>query len=149
MAGRGPTPKDPRRRARRNADQVQGTVIRFTRGVQPELPEEIDWPERTRAWWQMWAESPMAEHFMASDWDFLLDTALLHRAVWGFGDFGKLSELRIRVALFGQTPADRARLRIQFAEADDADGGQSRTQGQSARDRRGPLQLVPPVASGE
>lgn len=147
MAGRGPTPKDPRRRARRNADQVQGTVISFTRGVQPELPEEIDWPERTRAWWQMWAESPMAEHFMASDWDFLLDTALLHRAVWGFGDFGKLSELRIRVALFGQTPADRARLRIQFADADDADGGQSRVGGgQSARDRRGPLHLVPPAA---
>lgn len=160
MAGRGPAPKDPRRRARRNADSAATTVIKFERGPQPDLPQfdvqieengeltsrSFRWPEQTRTWWKMWADSPLSVHFMASDWEFLLDTALLHAQLWS-GDHRVSGELRLRVAKFGATPEDRARLRIQFAEADDADGGQSRTGGQSARDRRGPLHLVPPAAS--
>ena len=142
MAGRGPAPKDPRKRARRNADPVGATVIEFVRAEQPDLPVDVDWPEQTRAWWAMWAASPLAEHFMVTDWSFLLDTALLHAAVWGSGDFTKLPELRVRVAKFGATPEDRARLRIQFAEADDADGGSLRA-GVSARDRRGVLVSMP------
>ena len=161
MAGRGPAPKDPRRRARRNADPVGTTTIAFERGTQPELPEfdvqiQVDgelvsrsfhWPEQTRIWWQMWADSPLSDHFMAADWEFLLDTAILHAQLWS-GDHRVSGELRLRVAKFGATPEDRARLRIQFADADDADGGQPRTGGQSARDRRGPLHLVP-AAAGE
>ena len=143
MAGRGPTPKDPKRRARGARSEPTGvTTIIFAPGVQPELPDEIDWPERTRGWWGMWAASPLSQHFMESDWDFLLDTALLHAAVWGAGDFSKLPELRLRVAKFGQTPEDRARLRIQFADADDRDGGSSRDGGQSTRARRGPLTAI-------
>ena len=84
MAGRGPQPKDPKRRARgAKSDPMGTTVIEFVRADQPPLPDDLDWPDRTREWWQMWAESPLSEHFMASDWDFLLDTALLHRSVWG------------------------------------------------------------------
>ncbi len=142
MAGRGPAPKDPRRRARRNADPVGTTTIAFEKGEQPDLPEEIEWPDQTRAWWQMWADSPLSEHFMATDWTFLLDTALLHAAVWGSGDFSKLAELRVRVAKFGATPEDRARLRIQFAEADAGDGGAPRS-GTGARERRGALVSLP------
>lgn len=142
MAGRGPAPKDPRRRARANADPIATTIIKFEKADQPTLPEDIDWPPATVSWWRMWDESPLSEHFMTSDWSFLLDTALLHAAVWGSGDFTKLSELRIRVAKFGATPEDRARLRIQFAEADDADGGQQRVV-PSARERRGALVMLP------
>ncbi|WP_443701391.1 phage terminase small subunit [Prescottella equi] len=50
--------------------------------------------------------------------------------------------MRLRVAKFGATPEDRARLRIQFAAADEADGKRTRPAGGSSRDRRGPLKAV-------
>jgi hypothetical protein len=140
MAGRGPAPKDPRRRAR--SDQSAVTVIRFEASPQPSLPDGVDWPDQTRAWWQMWADSPLSETFMESDWSFLLDTALLHAAVWGDGERKLLAELRLRVAKFGATPEDRARLRMQFADADAADGG-SRVERAPSRARLGALVAVP------
>lgn len=121
MAGRGPRPKDPSKRLRRNKDPQPQTILRFEYAEQPELPEDIPWPERTRKWWAMWGEAAQSEFFSLTDWDFLLDTALLHAAVWGSGDLSKLVELRLRVAKFGATQEDRARLRMQFAEADAAD----------------------------
>jgi len=144
MAGHGPAPKDPNKRVRgRRSDPMGTTTIEFIRGEQPPLPGDIDWPERTRQWWAEWGRSSLSEHFTALDWDYMLDTALLHAAVWGAGDFSRLAELRIRVAKFGQTPEDRARLRIQFAEADAADGGQRQGVPQSSRERRGALVLLP------
>jgi hypothetical protein len=68
----------------------------------------------------MWARSPQSELFTESDWSELLDTALLHARLWR-GEVSVASELRLRVAKFGATPEDRARLRIQFAQADEAD----------------------------
>ena len=144
MAGRGPAPKDPRRRARRNADPVGMTVIAFQRGERPNLPDDVDWPEQTRAWWDMWAESPLSEHFMSTDWSFLLDTARLHAEFWQ-GDAKAAPELRLRVAKFGATPEDRARLRIQFAEANAGDGGQP-ARSTSSRARRGALLVLPTPA---
>ena len=154
MAGRGPAPKDPNRRARKNADPTALRVIRAEPIAQPELPDfdvqvEIDgalvsqsfvWPERTRSWWRMWGESPLSSDYTQTDWDFLLDTARLHAAFWS-GDTKQASELRLRVAKFGATPEDRARLRIQFAAADEADEKRAHTGG-SSRDRRGPLRAV-------
>lgn len=121
MAGMGPAPKPKGRRARRNADSVPTTILRFQEADQPPLPEGQPWPDETIAWWSMWAESPQAEHFGSTDWEFLKDTALLHAMLWGNGDTSVLAELRIRVAKFGATPEDRARLRMQFAEADERD----------------------------
>ena len=69
----------------------------------------------------MWVESPLASTFSESDWSFLMDTAVLHHQLWDMGDTSVMAELRIRVAKFGATPEDRARLRIQFAQADDAE----------------------------
>lgn len=121
MAGKGPIPKDRSKRIRRNRDPIPATILRFEQAEQPPLPDDIPWPDATRRWWQRWGDAPQAEHFSSTDWDFLLDTALLHASVWGAGDLGKLAELRIRVAKFGATLEDRARLRMQFAEADAAD----------------------------
>lgn len=139
VAGRGPAPKDPSRRARRNADPIPSTTIRFERGVQPELPEGYPWPQQTREWWRRWAESPLSDHFMQSDWDFLLDTALVHAELWA-GNIGAASELRLRVAKLGATPEDRARLRLSFAEADEKDA--ARPAGAGARERYGHLRSV-------
>lgn len=118
MAGRGPAPKDPSRRARRNDDGVTRTRLPLVRAAQPDLPQGADrWPARTREWWQTWRESPIAADFTAVDWEFLLETALLHARFWG-GDSSVAGELRLRVAKFGATPEDRMRLRIDFVDVE-------------------------------
>ena len=121
MAGRGPSPKDPNRRARRNSDPVPLRVIEARPVEQPPLPTfhveddgqlvEFQWPARTQEWWTMWAESQLSAEFTSTDWSELLDTAVLHAAFWS-GRTSVASELRLRVAKFGATVEDRARLRI-------------------------------------
>lgn len=148
MAGFGPAPKDPRRRARSNSDPIPTTVLRFEPAEQPPLPHPPEWlgawPAQTRRWWEMWGDSPQAEHLTGTDWDFLMDTAVLHAQVWGEGKVTLLPELRLRVAKFGATMEDRARLRMQFAQADDADA--KRIVVASSRERYGDLRSLP--ASG-
>ena len=134
MAGVGPRPKDSSQLVGHGAAKSRDAVLKIipiTPIEQPELPEfdvqvEIDgqmtfrrfkWPERTREWWKMWGESPLSADFTETDWSELLDTALLHAKFWN-GDHKIAPELRLRVAKFGATPEDRARLRIQFATAD-------------------------------
>ena len=119
MAGRGPAPKPPDQRARRNKDPIALKVIEAEPVSQPDLPDG-DWHPRTMDWWRMWGESPLSTEFTANDWSELLDTALIHTAFWS-GDTKQAAELRQRAAKFGATPEDRARLRIQFAAAEEAD----------------------------
>jgi hypothetical protein len=160
MAGMGPPPKPGDRRARRNKDQAPQTLLRFEQAEAPELPDfrinsddglvEFVWPERTREWWAMWQASPQAEHFGSTDWEFLLDTALIHAKVWA-GDLSAAPELRLRVAKFGATMEDRARLRMQFAAADEADAARPAA-GEDARARYGSLRMLPggkPKAAGD
>jgi hypothetical protein len=127
VAGRGPAPKPADRRARTNRSDTPVTVLRFEPGKQPSLPDDFPWPDRTRNWWAAWQRSPYAEHIDEMGWHELLAAALLHADVWGNYNLDRLPELRIRVAKFGITMEDRARLRIQFADADDADKGAGAT----------------------
>jgi hypothetical protein len=123
MAGRGPAPsKDRSQRVRPGSNvpvtktvTADGTLrgAPLPRGV---LPDGEQWHPRTRAWWRTWRESPQAQTFTATDWDFLLDTALMHHTMWLRGRWEFASELRLRAAKFGATPEDRARLRIQVTE---------------------------------
>lgn len=151
MAGRGPAPKDPSKRARRNSDPIPLRVLVAETVPQPDLPCGVpsvddgemlmaDWPEQTRTWWQMWADSPLSNDFTSTDWSFLLDTAMLHAAFWR-GEIRVAGELRQRVAKFGATPEDRARLRITFAAADEAE--EKRPSRPAARERRGVLKALP------
>lgn len=147
MAGRGPAPKPASRRARRNADPQPQTILRFQPCGQPELPPlpgGFEWSEQTKDWWFLWGQSSQAEHFSSTDWSFMQDTALVHQDVWGFGNLDRLPELRLRVAKFGATLEDRARLRMQFAEADDADSRRpERDASASSRSRYGALIALP------
>lgn len=125
MAGRGPAPKPDEQRARGKRSNPTGLrVIEAEPSAQPGLPELMPsgepWPARTHEWWSMWAESPLAVEFTSNDWNELLDTACLHGAYWS-GELKHAAELRLRVAKFGATPEDRARLRITFAAAEEAD----------------------------
>jgi hypothetical protein len=147
MSGHGPAPKNPAKRARSNSEPIPMRILPAILAEQPELPEfdvsvEVDgelvstrfvWPERTRQWWQMWADSPLSLSFTSTDWSELLDTALIHAQFWS-GKNALAGELRLRTAKFGATPEDRARLRIQFAQADEAEA-KSVAPSRSARDR--------------
>lgn len=139
MAGRGPAPKDPSKRARRNKEPAPLKVLPAVVVEQPKLPtiyvDAVDengnpckrrfhWPKITRQWWRMWADSPLSRDYTDTDWSFLLDTALIHARYWATGNTGLAAELRLRVAKFGATPEDRARLRITFATADAAEDGE-------------------------
>ena len=129
MAGRGPAPKHPSARARRNAPGALRSLGPVD-SAQPELPDSIPWPDATIEWWAMWGSSPQSAEFGPTDWSFLMETALLHADVWS-GNLDRLAELRIRVAKFGATPEDRARLKIQYAQAEVADD-----RAQTTRERR-------------
>jgi hypothetical protein len=138
MAGRGPAPKPANRRARTNAT-TGTTILRYSHAIQPALPDDIEWHPRTRDWWATWADSSQADTFTSTDWDFLLDTALMHHAMWSKGQWTLAAEVRLRVAKFGATPEDRARLRMVFADADAAD--EKRALRVSSQDRFGPLRM--------
>lgn len=150
MAGYGPPPKPADQRARRNKDTIPGRVVDLVRAAQPELPTfeverdgvlvEYVWPARTVEWWRMWGESPLMGDASAADWEFLMDTAVLHAKFWS-GDTRVAGELRQRVAKFGMTPEDRARLRITFAAADEADDRRG-TRQKSSRERYDGLKLA-------
>lgn len=139
MAGRGPRPKNPERRVRTNSNGLAGIALRFELGSAPELPEDIPWPDQTRAWWDVWVSSPHAEHFTQITWETLLTTALIHADVWA-GNLDRAPELRLREAKYGATPEDMARLRMTMAEADEAD---SKRPEKSAQSRYGATRLAP------
>lgn len=106
MAGRGFAP--------RNADaDVELSEDGKVRG--PELTDGFDWPAPTRSWWENWRRSAQAQRMTDTDWDFMLDTAMLHAELWS-GNGAVAPELRLRVAKFGATLEDRARLKMAIVD---------------------------------
>lgn len=141
MPGRGPAPKP--------IDQLRGKgaakkrlaelkVVKSDPVAQPELPDTMPngdpWPERTVEWWAMWGRDPLAKDFRATDWSELMDAAVIHGQFWN-GDTKMAAELRLRTAMFGATAESRARLRIQYAAADEAE--EKRRTSKAAADVRG------------
>ena len=123
MAGRGPAPKDPAKRRRRNATEPETVITPDDEMRGPELPEGVlgvdeatgealPWHPMTQLWWDSWRTSPQAQTFVATDWLFLIDTALMHHTMWAKGRWEFASEVHLRAAKFGATPEDRARLKM-------------------------------------
>jgi hypothetical protein len=83
----------------------------------PESPDcdvRETWHPQTVRWWNNWRESPQASRMLTLvDWDYMLDTALLHHQMWQSGgkNSERAAEIRMRVAAFGATLADRLRLK--------------------------------------
>lgn len=117
MAGRGFPPKPAHRKAGHSKDPSATRGLVTEPAAQPPLPDTQAWSEHTREWWGMWGFSPLSADFTALDWAELLIAAVLYDRFW-CGDMKAATELRLRVAKFGATPEDRARLRITFASAD-------------------------------
>jgi hypothetical protein len=59
------------------------------------------------------------------DWDFLLDTALMHHEMWKNRKWELAAEIRLRVQKFGATPEDRSRLRVEIGTGMPDTGGSS------------------------
>lgn len=149
MAGRGPAPKPSDKRAGHRKDPQAPTLVEFQPGEQPRLPSRMPngdpWPKVTREWWAMWGRSPLTSLFTENDWSELRDAAVLHAQLWT-GHVSAAPELRLRVAKFGATPEDRARLRIQFAQADEADAKRP-APATPARERFGSLTALPAASA--
>jgi hypothetical protein len=114
MAGKGntiPKPATQRNRSNHGSSSRTLTVDGELRG--PDLPLGPEWPSQTIEWWESWRRSAQAATFVSTDWEFLLDTALLHGQLWA-GDASVAGELRLRVSKFGATPEDRLRLRMEI-----------------------------------
>lgn len=129
MAGRGPAPKDPTKRRRRNATDPETTITRDDELRGPELPagvlgeedgEPVQWHPMTQLWWDSWRVSAQAQTFVQTDWLFLIDTALMHHTMWAKGRWEFASEVRLRAAKFGATPEDRARLKLKVDDPQNA-----------------------------
>lgn len=115
MAGRGFAPKD--------AKNVK--TVAYTPSAQPQLPltmpDGSPWPDETVAFWRALGEYPLSDDWTLIEWLYHLDTAVLHGEFWLTGKATYASELRLRLAKIGATAEDRARLRIAFAHADEAE----------------------------
>lgn len=118
MAGRGPAPNPNARR--RNKPPFEHSVPRGSVTARP-LPEELGiQTPAARRFWDTWATSPQAQTFEETDWAELEMTVVLvdrfHQ-----GETKLAAEIRLRVAKWGATVEDRARLRMSF----DQDQGQA------------------------
>jgi hypothetical protein len=135
MAGRGAAPKDKSQVRYRNKPPAVPTLVADGKVYGPELPASHEWPEATVKWWEAWRTTPQARKFAETDWSFLLDTAVLHAEFW-LGNRTLAAELRLRVAKFGATLEDRARLKFAVGEPDtapDVPATRLRTKAQSTR----------------
>ncbi|MEU5166803.1 hypothetical protein [Streptomyces mutomycini] len=70
---------------------------------------------KAKEFWKVWASSPQSATFLETDWfELEMVTLLVDQLVQG--DYKLAGEIRQRVAKFGATNEDRARLRMKFEE---------------------------------
>jgi len=122
MAGRGPAPKDPAVRRRRNADTVAGSVIvQDGEIVGPALEEQTGrgtWSEPTLGWWATWQSSAQAKLFLPTDWSRLGMLAYLVEQYFKRPSMAALSEIRLNEERLGATVVDRQRARMTVEQAE-------------------------------
>lgn len=117
MGARGPAPKDPSERVRRNKPNVT-TVAADGRLRGPALPNWLDepWHPATVSWWHDLRREPQSRTWTKSDWAVLIDTALMHHMMWAKGRWDFVAEVRLREGKFGLTPKDRQDMGIKIEE---------------------------------
>lgn len=118
--------KDDEDRVNRSAPLYPKVPVNWD-GVQrgPELPEHpmgVEWCEHTKRWWNTWRNSPQSMVMLDSDWELMMETAVLHDMLWnpyrknaGAVSMTQLaSEIRRRVAAYGASFEDRVKLRMEI-----------------------------------
>ena len=129
MAGRGPAPKDPAKRERRNAEPVT-QLTGDAKVAAPKLPGANKFLAATRAWYATWCSSLQAAQFLATDWQRLHMLAPLVDRYFREPDPRLLGEIRLNEQKLGATAEDRLRLRWHLREAEREE---ERTQKKGAR----------------
>lgn len=106
---RGPIPKDPAARVRRNKEHR--TVVDPDAVVDaPNLPGS--WSPDVLRWYGNWCASPQAQLFAPTDWQRLRMIAPLIDRYFVEPDPKLLAEIRLNESLLGATIVDRLRLRL-------------------------------------
>lgn len=82
-------------------------------GFVPNLPPGL--PARTREVWRSVSRMPHCALWTTEDWEFAVDTMLLHAAFAG-GDFRKVEVMGKRFAEMGATSMARRQLRIRYID---------------------------------
>lgn len=139
MAGRGPARTGKAVRRNKGPETHTISAPKGNKKYGWQLPKNVlrdkdgdivDWHPMTVKWWEAWRSSPQATRMLTEpDWQFLLDTALMHHMMWQNGRWDFASEVRLRVAKFGATPEDRLRLHLEIDEEIDNNGSVGRSSG--------------------
>ena len=110
MAGRGPAPKEGRRRRNVPARGEWVDLAPLEEPVLPSLPpldgDEV-WAASTVGMWEAWRSDPVSGQWSPADVAFALDTIRLHN----LGLPSSMSEIRLRMDSLGLTPKGKRDLR--------------------------------------
>ncbi|MEU6765893.1 hypothetical protein ABZ916_25675 [Streptomyces sp. NPDC046853] len=113
---RGPQPKDnAQRRNKHEHAQTLSSSTTEGRALPPGLGIKT---AGARRFWKTWATSPQSSAWAETDWAELEITAKLVDAFYQ-GDVKLAGEIRQRVAKWGATTEDRARLRMSLEDPED------------------------------
>lgn len=109
MAGKGPPPKDVRRRSGAPARGEWVELSPLVVAVLPELPAlaEGDWDPSTRLAWEAWRADPVTAMYSIADVSYALDTILLRNSMTA----SSANEIRLRMDALGLTPKGKRDLR--------------------------------------
>lgn len=132
---RGPSPKDMGTKVGHSGNKTPFRVVGLPSAEQPDLPSffrffdasqgrtrKIKYPPETQRWWDTWTTSPLTDGFTDHDWQYLLEVSVINAKFWlGIDTLKCAAEMRQRLAKFGVTPEDRAKLRIITVTADNAE----------------------------
>jgi hypothetical protein len=122
MAGKGPAPKENRRRRNVPARGEWADLQPLDKPVLPVLPKasplrhpetdaDIGWPVETRDLWNAWRRDPVTSQWSPADVAYAFDTIRIHAvAPWKMAN-----EIRLRMDALGLTPKGKRDLRWRVA----------------------------------
>lgn len=126
MAGRKPADRPTVTRHKPTVDWTEVPNVPYT-GETPELPatrwvmnpkgelQEYPLEKRTHDWWEALTSMPHCILWQKSDWQFALDTAMVHADAC-HGKTTAMAELRMREKIMGTTVDARRDLRIRYID---------------------------------
>jgi len=130
MGSRGPAPKE--NAVRRNRHEYETEI---STEAQPgrELPRGLGISTSgAKRFWKTWSTSPQSATWLETDWAELEITTVLVDQLYK-GDYKLAGEIRQRVAKWGATNEDRARLRMKL-ENKDEEGSEKPSEGSDVPD---------------
>lgn len=155
MTYKGVPPKDDDQRVRAANKNWEKTVVEPDGELRgPDLPDVfgIVWCRRTKEWWHTWRQQPQTKLMEDTDWETMLETALMHNELWRPRPDGKwlsptavvnyMAEIRRRVGAFGATWEDRQKLRLQIVKPESPEEAEARIK----RDAEGAVSYVERLA---